>query len=98
MFESSNHSVVMFVLGLGYAGLVASNWPLIPFTVSEDHVGLAYGIVTALQNLGLTVMPLLVRKNLLLATINTSSHGLKLNQDRTDLRDGYSSLYLSRHF
>jgi MFS family permease len=61
MFESYNHFLVMSVLGLGFAGLVASVWPLVPFSVSEHHVGLAYGIMTALQNLGLTVMPLLVR-------------------------------------
>jgi len=60
MYMSFHHGLVMILLGLGYAGLVAAIWPLVPFTVAEQHVGLAYGIMTALQNFGLTLMPLMV--------------------------------------
>ena len=60
MFTHYDHVLVMAILGLAYAGFVASIWPLVPLTVEESHVGLAYGIMTALQNMGLTVLPLLV--------------------------------------
>ena len=60
----------MAVLGFGYAGFVASVWPLVPLTVGEEHVGLAYGMMTALQNFGLTIMPLLVRQILFIHYIS----------------------------
>ena len=60
LFNNYNHVVVMLTLGMAYAGFVASVWPLVPLTVPEDRVGLAYGILTAFQNAGLTAMPLLV--------------------------------------
>ena len=50
----------MVVLGLAYSGFVASIWPLVPLTVDEANVGFAYGIMTSLQNMGLTVVPLMV--------------------------------------
>lgn len=86
MFESYSYLIVMIALGFGYAGLVASVWPLIPFTVTENHVGLAYGITTALQNLGLTVVPLLVRNtsmctNFFLARMG--KNGIRLVQPDT---------------
>ena len=94
MFESYHHVVVMLVLGLGYAGLVASIWPMVPFTVSEHHVGLAYGIMTALQNLGLTVMPLLVRQNFFFIahhiSLISSWPGSKPNQAHTAQLAGFS--------
>lgn len=93
IFESYNHFLVMGVLGFGYAGLVASIWPMVPFSVSEAHVGIAYGIMTALQNLGLTVMPLLVRNLHLLFNIFSSSLGSRLNRARTAPLDGSSCRY-----
>lgn len=60
MFSSYHHSLVMVILGLSYSGFVASIWPLVPLTVEEENVGFAYGIMTALQNMGLTVVPLIV--------------------------------------
>jgi hypothetical protein len=71
----------MVFLGMGYAGLVASVWPLVPFTVGEEHVGLAYGIMTALQNLGLTLMPLSVRLIVIHLCI-TSIAGLDQSRNR----------------
>jgi hypothetical protein len=60
MYSSYHHSLVMVVLGLAYSGFVASIWPLVPLTVDEANVGFAYGIMTSLQNMGLTVVPLMV--------------------------------------
>jgi hypothetical protein len=34
-------------------------WPSVPFTVADDKVGLGYGLVTAIQNSGLALFPLL---------------------------------------
>jgi MFS family permease len=80
-FMSYHHAIVMVFLGMGYAGLVASVWPLVPFTVGEEHVGLAYGIMTALQNLGLTLMPLSVRLIVIHLCI-TSIAGLDQSRNR----------------
>lgn len=60
MFSSYHHVIVMIILGFAYAGFVASVWPLVPLAVKEDHVGLGYGIMTALQNAGLTMVPLMI--------------------------------------
>jgi nitrate/nitrite transporter NarK len=60
MFSSYHHVIVMIILGFAYAGFVASVWPLVPLAVKEDQVGLGYGIMTALQNTGLTIVPLMI--------------------------------------
>lgn len=73
MYTTYDHMLVMGFLGVGYAGLVAAIWPLVPMTVSETRIGFGYGMVTALQNLGLTLTPLLVRSYLFNDTIHFSS-------------------------
>ena len=60
MYTSYDISVVIITLGIGYSAFVAAVWPLVPLTVHASHVGLAYGIVTSIQNLGLTVVPMLI--------------------------------------
>lgn len=52
-------------LGLGFMGLAysfyaAAVWPAIVYVVDEDQVGTAYGLVTAVQNTGLALVPLMV--------------------------------------
>ena len=59
-YASFHHMWTMVLLGVAYAGFVASVWPLIPEVVPAENVGLAYGIATALQNATLTVAPLLM--------------------------------------
>jgi len=46
--------------GLAYTGFVSVLWPAVPLVVEEHMVGLAFGIVTSMQNLGCAVLPLVV--------------------------------------
>jgi hypothetical protein len=39
-------------MGLFYSGYAAVLWPCIPMVVSKKSVGTAFGVTTALQNLG----------------------------------------------
>lgn len=60
-FPTSSSPVVPLVgQGLGYTICVAALWPSVPFTVSPDSVGLAFGIMMAVQNVGLALIPLIV--------------------------------------
>jgi MFS family permease len=51
--------VMMALMGVIYSFLVSSLWPAVPFIVSAELVGLAYGIMTAMQNAGLATFPLI---------------------------------------
>ena len=53
-------AALMPVLGLGYACLVSGLWPCVPLVVPAARCGMAFGVVTALQNLGLATLPLIV--------------------------------------
>ena len=46
--------------GMAYTMFASALWPSVPYLVPEKAVGIAYGVVTAVQNLGLAVVPLLV--------------------------------------
>jgi len=50
----------LILLGLAYAVYAAALWPSIALVVPKAEVGLAYGLMTALQNLVLSIVPLLV--------------------------------------
>eukprot|EP00941_MAST-03F_sp_MAST-3F-sp1_P005548 g5548.t1 len=50
----------LVLLGIGYAIYTAAIWPAIPDVVADDRKGLAFGLVTAVQNAGLALIPLLV--------------------------------------
>jgi len=52
--------VIMIWLGFGYAMFAASIWPLLPFIVPAKHLGTAYGAMTAIQNVGLAVLPQII--------------------------------------
>jgi MFS family permease len=49
---------MMALMGIVYSVLVSSLWPAVPYVVQADLVGLAYGIMTAMQNSGLATWPL----------------------------------------
>jgi len=46
--------------GLAYTGFISVLWPSVPLVVEKRSVGLAFGIVTSMENLGDTVLPLVV--------------------------------------
>ncbi len=55
------HSISVFyiILGLALSLFGSVMWPCIPLVVAEDMVGSAFGITTAIQNVGLGLAPLL---------------------------------------
>lgn len=58
----------MILIGFGYSLYASVIWGSIPYTVEANTVGTAFGIVTAIQNIGLFVSPLVAT-----AIINTTS-------------------------
>lgn len=46
--------------GLAYSGFAAVVWPSVAMVVDERLVGLAYGIVVSIQNMGLASFPLII--------------------------------------
>jgi MFS family permease len=55
-------SPIVPLLGLGFSFSICSAvlWPSVPYVVKEQHVGTAYGVITAVQNGGLALIPMLV--------------------------------------
>lgn len=49
---------MMAFMGVTYSMLVSSLWPAVPYAVDESVVGFSYGVMTALQNLGLAIFPI----------------------------------------
>lgn len=50
------------ILGLSYALLASSLWPLVSLIIPEHQLGTAYGICQAIQNLGLATFSIIVGK------------------------------------
>jgi MFS family permease len=50
---------VMLVLGAAFVLVPAAMWPSVPLIVDENKVGTAYGLMTAIQNVGLAAFPYL---------------------------------------
>jgi len=49
----------MIVLGAAFVLVPAAMWPSIPLVVEKERVGTAFGLMTAIQNIGLLVFPYL---------------------------------------
>jgi type IV secretory pathway TrbF-like protein len=47
----------MILIGIGYSAYAASLWACIPYVVEPKTIGTAFGITTALQNIGLSIGP-----------------------------------------
>jgi MFS family permease len=54
--------VATFIMGISYSILASSLWPLVSFVVPNNALGSAYGMMQAIQNLGLALMSLVVGK------------------------------------
>jgi MFS family permease len=48
----------MVLMGVAYSLLACALWPLVSFIVPEHQLGTAYGIMQAIQNLGLAIVPI----------------------------------------
>ncbi len=49
----------MIALGAAFVLVPAAMWPSIPLIVKEERVGTAFGLMTAIQNIGLALFPFL---------------------------------------
>jgi MFS family permease len=54
-----NPIVSMVPLGAAFVLVPAAMWPSVPLIVEKNRVGTAYGLMTAIQNVGLALFPLL---------------------------------------
>jgi MFS family permease len=52
-------AISMIVLGAAFVLVPAAMWPSIPLVVETERVGTAFGLMTAIQNIGLLVFPYL---------------------------------------
>jgi MFS family permease len=50
---------MMIMLGAAFVLVPAAMWPSVPLVVEENRVGTAFGLMTAIQNLGLGLFPFL---------------------------------------
>jgi len=55
-------AVAMGMLGISFSLVPAALWPTIPLLVEERRLGTAFGMMTLLQNIGMTVTPWLAGK------------------------------------
>jgi MFS family permease len=46
--------------GLAYSAFAAVLWPSVPLVCEQKFIGLGYGIVTSVQNIGLAVFPVII--------------------------------------
>lgn len=46
-------------MGIGYSVLACALWPMVAMVIPEHQLGTAYGVMQAVQNLGLAVVPLI---------------------------------------
>lgn len=59
-FTHIQPAVCLVIIGISYSIYAAVVWPSVAFVVEEHQLGTAYGLITAVQNAGLAVAPLLV--------------------------------------
>jgi len=52
-----NPVFAMIALGISFSLVPAAMWPSIPILVAEKRLGTAFGLMTLIQNIGLTVFP-----------------------------------------
>ena len=52
--------IPLVLLGFGYSIYCSAIWGSIPYVVEPHTIGTAFGLCTAIQNIGLTVSPLIV--------------------------------------
>jgi len=48
------------MVGIGYSIYAAAIWGSVPYVVNPESIGTAFGLTTAIQNIGLVIAPTLV--------------------------------------
>ena len=46
--------------GIAYSFYAAVIWPSVPLTVEKKYTGTAFGVITSVQNIGLSIFPLII--------------------------------------
>ena len=64
---------MLILLGFGYSLYATVIWACVPILIEAKTVGTAFGVITAIQNMGLGTVPILIG----------------VIQDNTSLEDGY---------
>jgi MFS family permease len=59
---SLHPAVSMVMLGFSFSLVPAALWPTIPLIIEEERLGTAFGMMTLLQNIGMTAVPWLAGK------------------------------------
>ncbi|XP_014669907.1 PREDICTED: major facilitator superfamily domain-containing protein 1-like [Priapulus caudatus] len=57
-FTFLNPFIAMSVMGISYSLLASALWPTVAYVIADHQLGTAYGIMQAIQNLGLAVIAL----------------------------------------
>ncbi|GFN73909.1 major facilitator superfamily domain-containing protein [Plakobranchus ocellatus] len=57
-FTFLNPYIAMIIMGLSYSVLASALWPMVALIIPAHQLGTAYGIMQAIQNLGLAVISL----------------------------------------
>jgi len=89
----------MILLGFSFVLVPAAMWPSVPLIVRSDRVGTAFGLMTAIQNIGLGLFPLLngllrdktgnyVASQVMFASLGLVGLVFALLLKRADARDG----------
>ena len=59
-YQCYNEVFPLVLTGIGYSVYAAAIWGSIPYVVKPNTVGTAFGIATAIQNIGLVIAPTIV--------------------------------------
>lgn len=59
-YQCNNEMYPLVLTGIGYSIYAAAIWGSIPYVVKPSAVGTAFGIATAIQNIGLVIAPTIV--------------------------------------
>jgi len=52
--------IAMSIMGMAFSLVPAAMWPSLPYIITESRLGSAYGLMTMIQNVGLTIYPYII--------------------------------------
>lgn len=68
--------IVMIVLGIAFSLVPSAMWPSVPKIIPMKQLGSAYAIIFYIQNIGLSMVPLLIGWVIETYSTNTTPHGI----------------------